>query len=155
MLLSEIVNFIKEQQDFERKKFSEETLRGRILKTFPWDANSMEQYITWAFSRDYLLTDWDENGITGLTVAYVLPFGAGNDISSILPYETDVPKEHEHQKSITIMDTIFKTPTARKNITQKFMKRFPNWKNQKKYGNRKGIPVVLSNKYIELVGGLN
>jgi hypothetical protein len=155
MLLAELISFIKEQQDLERSKFSNEDLRGRILKTFPWDEEGMKQYLIWAFCRDYLLIDSDENGLTGITVAYVLPFGAGNCITSLLPYETDVPREQEHTKDITIMDTIFKTKAARKNITQKFMKRFPNWRNQRKFGNRKGLPVVLTNKYIELVGGLN
>lgn len=142
MLLTDLIQFIKTTHSETKKQ------------AFPWTDEGLTQYLSWAFSRDYLFVDSDENGLTGCLVAYVLPNPNNGSIGSMLPQEEDVLKKDEHLKEIVIMDAISKTPKSRKTITNKFMKRFPNWKNQKKIALRKMKPVILPNRYIELGGTL-
>lgn len=143
MLLTDLIQFIKTTHSETKKQ------------AFPWTDEGLSQYLAWAFSRDYLFVDSDENGLTGCLVAYPLPISSDGSIQSLLPSNVDVAKENEHIKEIVIMDGIFKAPKARKTITHKFMKRFPNWKNQKKWATRKLKPTVLNNRYIQLTGELN
>ncbi|CAK0767235.1 hypothetical protein CCP3SC1AL1_400014 [Gammaproteobacteria bacterium] len=143
MLLTDLIQFIKTTH-IETKK-----------RVFPWNDEGLTQYLAWAFSKDYLFVESDENGLTGCLVAYPLPISSDGTIQSLLPSDNDVSKQFEADNELVIMDGIFKTSKARKTITQKFMKRFPNWKNQKKWATRKVKPTVLSNRYIELTGALN
>ena len=143
MLLTDLIQFIKTTHSETKKQ------------AFPWTDEGLSQYLSWAFSRDYLFVDSDENGLTGCLVAYVLPMSSDGSIQSLLPSDIDVAKENEHLKEIVIMDGIFKTTKSRKIITNKFMKRFPNWENQKKWATRKVVPKVLNNRYIQLTGELN
>ena len=139
MLLSDLIAFIKKTQE------------DKSEKAFPWADESLGQYLSWAFSNNYLFLESDNNGISGLTIAYPLPFGSDNTIKSVLPSHISISKENEHLKEIAVMDTIFKTETARIAITKKFMERFPNWENQKKVATRKSIVVTLPNKYFKLL----
>ena len=143
MLLSDLIAFIKKTQEEKSKK------------AFPWADAELGQYLSWAFSNDYMFVDSDENGIVGLLIAYPLPYGSDGSINTLLPSDIGVSKNNEHLKELVIMDGIFKTKTARKHITNKFMQRFPNWKNQKKWATRKLKPTVLTNRYIELTLTLN
>ena len=141
MLLTDLIQFIKTTHSETKKQ------------AFSWTDEGLAQYLAWAFSKDYLFIDSDENGLIGCLVAYPLPISSDGSIKSLLPSNVDVAKENEHIKEIVIMDGIFKAPKARKTITHKFMKRFPNWKNQKKTAVRKTKIVVISNRFIELTGG--
>jgi len=143
MFLSDLIEFIKTTHTDTKKQ------------AFPWTDEGLTQYLSWAFSKDYLFIDSDENGLTGALVCYVLPSGSDGSIQSLLPSDIEVHKQNEHLKEIVIMDGIFKTPKSRKTITNKFMKRFPNWEKQKKWATRKLKPTVLSNRYIELTGTIN
>jgi len=143
MLLTDLIQFIKTTHSETKKQ------------AFPWTDEGLTQYLSWAFSRDYLFVDSDENGLTGCLVAYVLPMSSNGSIQSLLPSDIDVAKENEHLKEIVFMDGIFKTTKSRKTIINKFMKRFPNWENQKKWATRKVVPKVLNNRYIQLTGELN
>lgn len=143
MLLSDLISFIKTTQKEKSKK------------AFPWADAELGQYLSWAFSNDYMFIDSDENGLAGLLIAYPLPYGSDGSIQTLLPSDLGVSKEMEHLKELVIMDGIFKSSKARKNITSKFMQRFPNWKMQKKWATRKLKPTVLSNRYIELTLNLN
>jgi hypothetical protein len=143
MLLSDIISLIKTTHTETKNK------------AFPWTDEGLTQYLAWAFSKDYLFIDSDESGLTGVLVCYVLPIESNGSIQSLLPSDIKVSKADEDVKEIVIMDGIFKTSIARKTITNKFMKRFPNWKAQKKWAMRKTIPTVLNNRYIELTGTIN
>lgn len=139
MLLSDLITFIKKTQEVKSKK------------AFPWADDALGQYLTWAFSKNYLFLEADNDGISGLTVAYPLPFGSDKTVASVLPSDIGVSLENEHLKEIAVMDTIFRTETARVAITKKFMERFPNWENQKKVASRKNNIVTLPNKYFKLL----
>jgi hypothetical protein len=143
MLLSDIISLIKTTHTETKKQ------------AFPWTDEGLAQYLAWSFSKDYLFIDSDESGLTGVLVCYVLPNESNGSIQSLLPSDIKVIKADEDVKDIVIMDCIFKTSIARKTITNKFMKRFPNWKAQKKWAMRKTIPTVLNNRYIELTGTIN
>jgi hypothetical protein len=143
MLLAELIQFIKTTHTETKKQ------------AFPWTDEGLTQYLSWAFSKDYLFIDSDENGLTGCLVAYLLPNPSNGSISSLLPQDTDVSKKEEDVKEIVIMDGIFKTTKSRKTITNKFMKRFPNWENQKKWAVRKQSIKPVNNRFIELTGVLN
>ena len=143
MLLSEIIQFIKQTHS---KKSSEPYHLSDL---------ALSEYMGWALSQDYLFLESDENGLNGLLVVYPLKNPCNNLISSILPSNENVPKNEESKKDLVFMDCIFKTTKARKSITQKFMKRYSNWRNQRKLALRKHNLVLLKNKYIELTGGLN
>ena len=143
MLLTDLIQFIKTTHSETKKQ------------AFPWTDEGLSQYLAWAFSRDYLFIDSDENGLTGCLVAYALPNPSDGSIQSLLPQDAEVPKDTEGSKELVIMDGIFKTTKARKNITHKFMKRFPNWENQKKWAVRKQSVKPVNNRYIQLTGELN
>jgi len=139
MLLSDLIIFIKKTQEVKSKK------------AFPWADDALGQYLTWAFSKNYLFLEADKDGISGLSIVYPLPFESDKTVASILPSDTGINSENEHSKELAIMDTIFKTETARIAMTKKFMERFPNWENQKKVASRKSIVVTLPNKYFKLL----
>jgi hypothetical protein len=149
MLLTDLIQFIKTTHSETKKQ------------AFPWTDEGLAQYLSWAFSRDYLFIDSDENGLTGCGVAYPLQNPSDGSIQSLLPSDNEVIKIWESDKELVIMDGIFKTPKSRKIITHKFMKRFPNWKNQKKWAVRLArntnilSTTVLKNRYIQLTGELN
>lgn len=143
MLLSEIIQFIKQTQKEKGKQ------------VFPWSDDALGQYLAWAFSKDYLFLESDENGLAGLLIVYPVDKVKDMKVNELLPTDKEFSKEAENTADLVIMDGIFKTNKARKTITNKFMQRFSNWKNQKKWAMRKLMPTELNNKYIELVGGLN
>lgn len=142
MLLSDLISFIKTTQ----KEKSE--------KAFPWADAELGQYLSWAFSRNYLFVESGEKGINGVLIAYPVNWVFTNDIKSLLPSDAEYTPEQENEKHICIMDGIFNSKEVRKNITQKFMKRFPNWQNQTKWAVRKGNVTELNNRYIQLTGEL-
>lgn len=142
MFLSDLITFIKKTQEEKSKK------------AFPWADAELGQYLSWAFSKNCLFVESDEKGINGLLVAYPVNWVFTNDLKSLLPNDAEYTPEQEKEKHICIMDGIFKTKEARKNITVKFTKRFPNWKNQAKWAVRKGNVTELNNRYIQLTGNL-
>lgn len=142
MLLTDLIQFIKTTHSETKKQ------------AFPWTDEVLIQYLSWAFSRDYLFVDSDENGLTGVLTVYLLPKPYNGLIESVLPSDIEILKTDEVTKDICFMDGVFKNSKARKTIIQKFMKRFPNWKNQKKLAVRKGSVKELNNRYIQLTGGI-
>jgi len=142
MFLTDLIHFLKTTH-LEAKK-----------QEFPWSDESLAQYLTWAFSRDYLFIDSDENGLTGVLTVYLLPKPYNGTTDSVLPSDVEILKDEEGTKDICFMDGVFKNAKARKTIINKFMKRFPNWENQKKLAVRKGSVKELDNRYIQLTGGI-
>lgn len=145
-MLSEIIQFIKKQQELEKA-----SSKNPNQNTFPWADDVIEDYIVWAFSRNYLLANYENNELTGLTIAYPLKRKSFGSVSMILPNSANEDKSQESTSELALMDAIFKTPSARKNITEKFTQRFPNWENQTKVANRKGKAVTLKNNYFKLL----
>ena len=142
MLLADIITFIKKTQE------------EKSAKAFPWADDELGQYVSWAFSKNCLFLESDEKGISGLLIAYPVNWVFTNDVKHLLPSDAEFTPEQEKEKHISIMDGIFKTTEARKNITLKFTKRFPNWKNQAKWAVRKGNVTELNNRYIQLTGNI-
>jgi hypothetical protein len=142
MLLADIITFIKKTQE------------EKSTKAFPWADDELGQYVSWAFSKNCLFLESDEKGINGLLIAYPVNWVFTNDVKHLLPTDAEFTPEQEKEKHISIMDGIFKTTEARKNITLKFIKRFPNWKNQAKWAVRKGNVTELNNRYIQLTGNI-
>lgn len=143
MILTEILQFIKSRQDKEKAK--------KNNATFPWADDEIKNYIIWAFQNDYLIIDCEKGKISGVTIAYPLKRPSYNSLSMILPNSALENRDAETNAEIAIMDTIFTTPESRKSITNKFMQRFPNWKNQKKVANRKGKAITLKNNYFNIL----
>lgn len=138
MLLSEIVSFIRQMQKEKSKK------------VFPWSDDVLEQYISWAFSKNYLFFESDKNGITGVSICYLLPKACDGSIASVMPSDEHISKNEEGSKDICLMDVIFKTPDARRTILKRIMKRFPNWESQRKWACRKKGLVLIPNHYAKL-----
>jgi hypothetical protein len=142
MFLSDLISFIKDTQ------------KEKSQKAFPWADTELGHYLSWAFSKNCLFVESDEKGINGLLIAYPINWVFTNDIKSLLPSNAEFTPEQENEKHLCIMDGIFNTKEARKNITIKFTKRFPNWQNQTKWAVRKGNVTELNNRYIQLTGNI-
>ena len=138
MFLADLISFIKETQ---RKKDG---------KVFPWSDDGLSQYLSWAFSLNYLFVDFKDGKLSGCLVAYPLSMYSDGKVESLLPNDCTVGKEFESKKELCLMDAIAETPESRIKIMKQFQERYPNWRNQKKWAVRKGNVVELSNKYIEL-----
>lgn len=143
MLLTEITEFIKKTQEEKGKQ------------VFPWSNDGLSQYLAWAFSKDYLFLESNENGLTGILIVYPVDKVKDMKISKLLPTDKEFNSEQESKADLVIMDGIFKNKQSRKQITNKFMKRFSNWKSQNKMAIRNQKPVLLNNRYIELTGAIN
>jgi len=137
MLLTDLISFIKETH-----------------KKFPWADGAIGQYLSWAFSKDYLFVESDENGISGMMIAYPLPKAYDGTNESLLPSDIEFNKNSEKWSELCIMDAIFTTVESRKRIVGKFMQRYPNWESQTKWAVRKGKVKQLTNKYITLTKDL-
>lgn len=138
MLLRDIVSFIRQMQ------------KEKAKKAFLWADTSLEQYISWAFSRNYLFFESDENGLTGIGICYLLPTPCDGTVYSMLPSDAIIEKNEEASKEMCLMDIIFKTKSARTAILKRMMQRFPNWENQTKWACRKGKIIKIPNHYAKL-----
>ena len=143
MLLTELIQFIKHTHRIKNKE------------SFQWTDEGLVQYLSWAFSRDYLFIDSDENGLTGCLVVYPLPSPSDGSTKSLLPSDSIILRDDEISKELVLMDMICNTSKSRHNIMNKFMKRFPNWMHQKKWAGRRNTIKVLENRWVELTSKLN
>jgi hypothetical protein len=109
----------------------------------------LTSYFSWAFSRDYLSLVSDESGITGISIAYPLPKKYDGNLVSLLPFDEILTNEDD--KDLCILDWYATKVDARISLVDKFMKRYPNWENQDKWGRQYGVTKQLSNKYIKLL----
>ena len=121
---------------------------------FMWTDEGLDAYIKWAFSRNGILITLSDNKISGLAIVYALPNGYSGKISSLLP--SDSKYEFDENKSdLCVMDWIALNPDARKGLITQFQQRFPNWEAQNKYGIHFRKVKLLSNKYMNILKGLN
>jgi hypothetical protein len=135
MLLSDLIAFIK-----------------KTHKDFPWADDAIGQYLSWAFSKDCLFVESDENGLSGMMIAYPLADHADGSTKSLLPVDYESNPNWEKWTDICVMDAIYTTKESRLKIVDKFMKRFPNWEHQTKWAIRGKKTVKLTNRYIQLTG---
>jgi len=143
MLLTQLVKFIREAE--EHKDGS----------AFPWKDEALNQYLAWAFSKDYLFLYLDGTEPKGISIVYPVVKPYESNLAELLPSDEEVPKAEEASKDLIIMDTIFKDDKARQTLTSQFMVRYPNWKEQRKFAVRKGVVSLLNNRYFELTKRLN
>lgn len=135
MLLSDLISFIK-----------------KTHKDFPWADDALSQYLSWAFSKDCLFVESDENGFSGMMVAYPLANHSDGSTKSLLPADYEGNPNWEKWTDICVMDAIYTTKDSRLKIVDKFKKRFPNWEHQTKWAVRDKKPIKLTNRYIQLTG---
>lgn len=114
--------------------------------TFMFEDKELNGYIDWAFLNDYLFCVSDENGISGVGVAYPLPKPFDGSVESLLIFEE--PLEVEHDKELVIMDWVATGPVARRGLVKQFKRRFWNWERQKKWGIHYGKVKEFSNKWV-------
>jgi hypothetical protein len=143
MLLGRLIDFIRQAKEHKD---------GSV---FPWKDEALGQYLAWAFSKDYLFLYLDGPEPKGVSVVYPVSKPYEGNIAEILPSDEEVPKTEEASKDLIVMDTIFKDEKARQTLTEQFMVRYPNWKEQRKFAVRKGVVSLLNNRYFELTKGLN
>lgn len=142
MLLTQLVAFIRK------------THEHKSGEAFPWKDEALQQYLAWAFSKDYLFLAMDVEKPTGVSVVYPIPKPFDGKLTDVLPFDTEVPKSEESSKDLIVMDSIFADEAARKALTTQFMERYPDWKVQRKFAVRKGVVSLLNNRYFELTKGL-
>jgi hypothetical protein len=142
MLLTKLVTFIRKTHEHKEGV------------SFPWKEEALEQYLAWAFSRDYLFVAQQDGEPTGVSVIYPIPKPFDGDFLQMMPFDDEVPKSDEHTKDLVIMDSIFSNAAARIGVTSQFMERYPNWKEQRKFATRKKVVSLLNNRYFELTKGL-
>jgi len=128
-------------------------LKGR-RECFAWESECLENYIVWAFSKKYLFVSLTDSKINGVGVAYPLPHKNTGDIISLLPSDADLDLP-EASSDLCVMDWIALNAQGRKDLMSQFNTRFPNWENQDKYGIQFGKPKLLTNKYMNLLKGIN
>jgi hypothetical protein len=116
---------------------------------FGFTGEHLGAYLDWAFSRNYLLLSSDENGINGVAVAYPLPEPYDGDLVKLLPYDTEIKEETD--KDLCVLDWFATTVEGRISLVSQFIRRFPNWESQNKYGMQHGRVKKLSEKYIKLL----
>ena len=142
MLLDSIIDFIYANRKNGR--------RG----CFMWSNEGLDEYIKWAFSKNGLLLALKDNKINGVAVVYALPSKHNGTVAGLLP--SDEPTNNpEHQSDLCVGDWIALDANGRKELISQFHQRFPNWENQNKYGIQFGKPKLLTNKYMNLLKGLN
>ena len=143
MLLTDLIHFIKTNSVKSKRA------------CFQLDDEGLDMYVKWAFNRNYLFLVSDENGISGLGIAYPLPKSYNGLIRSILPYDEELSLESEKTNDLCIMDWLALTSESRKKLMNKFFERFPNWENQTKLGIHYGKVKQLNNKYMNKLKGIN
>ncbi|CAB4186636.1 hypothetical protein UFOVP1151_29 [uncultured Caudovirales phage] len=143
MLFSDLISFIKENR-----------FKGR-RQSFQLDDEGLEQYIRWAFCRNYLMLVSSEKGISGVAIAYALPKPYDGRIETLIPYDNELKEDTENKYEICVMDWIAQDSESRKNLINQFTIRFPNWENQQKWGIQFGLAKQLTNKYMNLLKGIN
>ena len=143
MFFDDLISFVKENR-----------FKGR-RQSFQLDDEGLKQYIRWAFCGNHLMLVSSEKGISGVGVAYSLPNPNNGYIANLLPSDEEIPKETEQKHEICVMDWIAQDSESRKNLINQFTTRFPNWKNQTKWGIQFGRVKELTNKYMNLLKGIN
>ena len=127
--------------------------KGR-RECFAWESECLENYVIWAFSKKYLFVSLMDSKINGVGVAYPLSNKNNGDIICLLPSDVDLELP-EASSDLCVMDWIALDAQGRKDLMCQFIARFPNWENQDKYGIQFGKPKLLTNKYMNLLKGLN
>jgi hypothetical protein len=127
--------------------------KGR-RECFAWETDCLENYIIWAFSKKGLLVSIKDSKISGVAVVYPLHKPFGGELTDLLPSDNDliVP---EASSDLCVMDWIAIDAESRKDLIGQFQTRFPNWENQNKYGIQFGKSKLLTNKYMNILKGLN
>lgn len=142
MLFQKIINFIKNNQNIGKRAY------------FQLDDEGLDFYVKWAFSKNCLLLTFTDNNISGIAIAYPLPNKYNGSILSLIPSNEDILIE-ESMCDLCVMDWIALNSESRKCLVSQFQTRFPNWENQNKYGIQFGKQKLLTNKYMNLLKGLN
>ena len=127
--------------------------KGR-RECFAWETDCLENYIIWAFSKKGLLVSIKDSKISGVAVVYALPNKSNGDIVSLLPSDNNLTAP-EASSDLCVMDWIAADAESRKDLIGQFQTRFPNWENQNKYGIQFGKSKLLTNKYMNILKGLN
>lgn len=127
--------------------------KGR-RECFAWETECLENYIIWAFSKKYLFVSLIDSKINGVGIAYPLPNKNNGTILALLPNDESLTLP-ESSSDLCVMDWVALDANGRKELMSQFQTRFPNWENQDKYGIQFGKPKLLTNKYMNLLKGLN
>lgn len=135
MLKNQIQEFI-----IEGKKSSKRPVFG-------FEGDNLRLYLSWAFSKDYLMLSSDENGISGILIAYPIHESYNGDIKQLHPKDIDI--NDETSKDICVLDMLANSPVARASLVSQFKKRFWNWEKQNKYAIQHGMVKAISNKFIK------
>ena len=143
MLLTDLIQFIKTNSVKSKRACFQLNDEGLVM------------YVKWAFNRNYLFLVSDENGISGLGIAYPFLKYYNGFINSIIPYDEELSLESEKTNDLCIMDWLALTSESRKKLIDKFFERFPNWENQNKLGIHYGKVKQLNNKYMNKLKGIN
>lgn len=142
MLFQKIINFIKDNQNIGKRT------------CFQLDKEGLDCYIKWAFAKNCLLLSFTNNNISGIAIAYPLSSKYNGSILSLIPSDEDT-EINEELRDLCIMDWIALNSKSRKCLILQFQTRFPNWENQNKYGIQFGKQKLLTNKYMNLLKGIN
>ncbi|CAB5178491.1 hypothetical protein UFOVP157_5 [uncultured Caudovirales phage] len=143
MLLTDLIQFIKTNRSNGKRA------------CFQLDDEGLDMYVKWAFNRNYLFLVSDENGISGIGIAYPLPRKWDGHIKNLIPYDEELQLELENINDLCILDWLAKTSKARHDLVSNFFKRFPNWENQDKWGIHYGKVKHFNNKYMNKLKGIN
>lgn len=127
--------------------------RGR-RECFAWESDCLENYIIWAFSKKGLLLSIKGSKISGIAVVYALPRKFQGSITELLPSDDDLTAS-EASSDLCVMDWIAIDAESRKDLITQFQTRFPNWEKQNKYGIQFGKSKLLTNKYMNILKGIN
>lgn len=142
MLFQQIINFIKEHPNVGKRAY------------FQLDDEGLNFYVKWAFSKNCLFLTYTDDKISGIGIAYPLPSKYNGSILSLIPSDEDTDI-NEELRDLCVMDWIALNANSRKCLVSQFQERFPNWENQNKYGIHYGKPKLLTNKYMNILKGLN
>jgi len=143
MLLSDLIYFIKENR-----------YKGR-RQSFQLNDEGLRQYLVWAFNRNSLLVVSNENGLSGVAITYALHKPYDGYIRNMLPQDEEVSEQEELKNELCVMDWIANNKKTRISLINQFQARFPNWENQIKWGIQFGQTKILTNKYMNLLKGIN
>lgn len=121
---------------------------------FPWSDHATKGYLSWAFSRDYLLLDVRDNEVKGLLIAYPINSVPEPKAEDLFPVDSEHTKDSESHADLCVMDCIFTDEHSRKEVLSQFKDRFKRWNRQDKWMFRHGAPRRISNRYVELTASI-
>jgi hypothetical protein len=136
---NDIYEFINQSGDFGDRR------------VFGFEGEYLEDYLMWSKFFDYLFVDSDENGITGLGIAFPIKNKFNKEEDWFFTFNAVPEKKEEENCDLCIMDLVAINKTSRNNIIESFKKRYPKWETQKKYALIRGEPKEVTNKHINLL----